>query len=107
MTLNASVGTQLSFNTTYCPQTNGQTERVNQVVEDLLCMYCMDHQYEQEEYLPLVEFAYNNSYYTSLRMAPFEAQYGCKHRTPISWDRVEDQIVIGPETLREMEELIL
>ena len=55
----------------------------------------------------MVEFAYNNSYYTSLRMAPFEAQYGCKHRTPISWDKVEDQIVIGPETLREMEELIL
>lgn len=77
---------------------------MSQIVENLLCMYCIDHQYKWEEYLPLVEFAYNNSYHTSLGMAPFEALYGHKCHIPISWDRMEDQIVIGPEMLREMEE---
>ena len=77
---------------------------MNQVVEDLLRMYCMDHQYKWEEYLPLVEFAYNNSHHASLGMAPFEALYGCKCRTPIIWNRVEDRIVIGLEMLKEIEE---
>ena len=64
----------------------------------------MDQQYKREEYLPLVEFSYNNSYHSSLGMAPFEALYGCKCYTPISWDRIEDQIIVGLKMLREMED---
>lgn len=75
-TLNASLGTRLNFSTAYHPQTEGQTERVNQVIEDLLRMYCMDQQYKWEEYLQLVEFAYNNSHHASLGMTPFVALYG-------------------------------
>ncbi|KAH9331552.1 hypothetical protein KI387_003660, partial [Taxus chinensis] len=54
-------------------------------------MYYMDQQYKWEEYLPLVEFAYNNTYHASLKMAPFEVLYERKCRTPISWDNIEDR----------------
>lgn len=67
-------------------------------------MYCMDQQYKWEEYLPLVEFSYNNSYHTSLGMEPFEALYRWKCRTPISWDKLEDRIIVGPKMIKEMEE---
>ncbi|KAH9293018.1 hypothetical protein KI387_041778, partial [Taxus chinensis] len=60
--------------------------------------------YKWEDYLPLVEFPYNNTYHASLKMAPFEALYGRKCRTPISWDSIEDREVIGPEILMEMEQ---
>ncbi|KAH9324265.1 hypothetical protein KI387_004443, partial [Taxus chinensis] len=105
-TLNTSLGTKLNFSSAYHPETDGQTERVNQVLEDMLRMYCMDQQYKWEEYLPLVEFAYNNTYHSSLKMAPFEALYGRKCRTPVSWDSVEDRVVIRPEILTEMEQQV-
>ena len=65
-----SMGTQLNFSTTYHPETDGQTERVNQVLEDMLRMYVMDQQNQWEKYLPLVEFAYNNSYHSSIQELP-------------------------------------
>ena len=67
----------------------------------------MDRQYQWETYLPSVEFAYNNSYQSSIKMAPFEALYGHKCRTPVSWNRLEDRIIVGPEMLQEMEEQVL
>jgi hypothetical protein len=69
-------GTNLNFNTTYHPESDGKTERVNQVIEDMLRMYVMDNPSKWEYYLHLVEFAYNNGYYASLNMIPFEALYG-------------------------------
>ncbi|XP_059068640.1 uncharacterized protein LOC131859116 [Cryptomeria japonica] len=105
-TLFSALGTQLNISSAYHPETDGQTERVNQVLEDLLRMYCMDQQYKWEEYLPLVEFAYNNSFQSSIKMAPFEALYGRRCRTPISWDRLEERITLGPEMLSEMEEQV-
>jgi len=70
------LGTQLNFSTTYHPQTDGQMERVNQVVEDMLRAYVMQKPTKWEDYLHLVEFAYNNGYHTSLLMSPFEVLYG-------------------------------
>ena len=67
-------------------------------------MYYMDQKYKWEEYLPLVEFSYNNSYHSSLGMASFEALYGKKCQTPISWDRLEDKVIVGLVMLKEMEE---
>ena len=67
----------------------------------------MDQQYQWETYLPLVEFAYNNSYQSSIKMAPFEALYGRKCRTPVSWNRIEDRVIVGPEMLREMKEQVI
>jgi hypothetical protein len=101
--MQTALGTQLNLSTAYHPETDGQTERVNQVLEDMLRMYVMDQQSHWEKYLPLVEFAYNNSYHSSIGMPPFEALYGRPCRTPLSWDRLEDRVIIGPELIHEME----
>jgi hypothetical protein len=67
--------TNLNFSTTYHPEFDGQTERLNKVIEDILRMYVMDKPSKWEDYLHLVEFAYNNGYHASLKMSPFEALY--------------------------------
>lgn len=77
-TLFSSLGTKLNISLAYHLETNGKIERVNQVLEDILRMYYMYQQYKWEENLPLVEFAYNNSYHSAIKMAPFEAFYGRK-----------------------------
>jgi hypothetical protein len=96
-------GTNLNFSTSYHPKSNGQTKRVNQVIEDMLRMYVMDKPSKWEDYLHLVEFSYNNGYQTSLKMNPFETLYGKKCNTPVSWDNSTDKEVIGTDFLREME----
>jgi hypothetical protein len=68
--------TNLNFSTTYHPESDGQTERVKRVIEDILRMYVMDKPSKWEDYLHLVEFAYNNGYQASLKMSPFEALDG-------------------------------
>jgi hypothetical protein len=55
----------------------------------------------------LVEFAYNNSYHSSIRMTPYEALYGRSCRTPLSWDRIEDRVTVGIELIQEMEEQVI
>ena len=79
-------GTKLNFSTAYHPQTNGQTERVNQVLEDILRMYVIEKPSKREDYLHLVEFAYNNKQQASLVKSPYEALYGRRCRTPVTWD---------------------
>ena len=79
----------------YHPQTYGQTGRVNQALEDMLHMYVMDKPTKWEYYLPLVEFAYNDVQQASLGMSPFEALYGRKCRTSVTWDNPMDKIVLG------------
>jgi hypothetical protein len=74
----------LNFSTVYHPEFDGQTERVNRVIEDILRMYVMDKPSRWEDYLHLVEFSYNNGYHTSLKMSPFEALYGRKCNTLVS-----------------------
>eukprot|EP00253_Pinus_taeda_P013617 PITA_13617 len=105
-TLFADLGTQLNFSTAYHPQTDGQTERVNQVVEDMLWAFVMQQPTLWEEYLHLVEFAYNKGYHTSTQMSPFEVMYGRKCRTPTNWGGPEDKLNLGPEMLKEMEEMV-
>jgi hypothetical protein len=100
-------GTNLNFTTAYHPESDGQTKRVNQVIEDMLRMYVMDKPSKWEDYLHLVEFAYNNGYQASLKLSPFEALYGRKCNTLVSWDNPADRAVVGPDLLREMEEKII
>ena len=59
-----------------------------------------------EEYLHLVEFDYNNGYQAPLKMSPFEVLYGRKCHTPVSWDNPADRIVLGPDMLKEMEQMV-
>jgi hypothetical protein len=98
--------TNLNFSTAYHLDSDGQTERVNRVIEDILRMYVMDKPSRWEDYLYLVEFAYNNGYHASLKMSPFKALYGRKCNTPVSWDNPADRAVVGPELLKEMEDQI-
>ena len=97
------LNTTLNFSTSFHPQTNGQTKRVNQVLEDLLWMYVEDKPGKWEDYLHLVEFAYNNNYQVSARFSPFGILYGRKCNTLISWSNLVDRLVIGPKLLKEME----
>jgi hypothetical protein len=76
--------TKLLFSITYDPQTDGQTEIVKRILEDLLRMHVMHRPKKWEDYLPLVEFSYNNGSQESLNMSPFESLYGRQCKTPIT-----------------------
>jgi hypothetical protein len=99
--------TNLKFSTTYHPESDGQTESVNRVIEYILRMYVMDKPSRWEDYLHLVEFAYNNGYHASLKMSSFEALYGRKCNTLVSWDNPADRALVGPELLKEMEDQMI
>ena len=101
------LGTKINFSTAYHPQTDGQTERVNQVLEDMLHMYVMEKPTKWEDFLYLVEFAYNNGLQASLGMSPYEALYGRRCRTLVTCDNLENRIVLGPELLKEMEQEVV
>jgi hypothetical protein len=101
-----SLGTKLIHSFSYHPQTDGQTERVNQIVEDML-RACVIHFYKSwDKCVALVEFAYNNSYQASLKMAPFEALYGRRCRTPLNWSRAGERTLFGPKLVQEAEEKV-
>jgi hypothetical protein len=70
---------------TYHPQTDGQTERVNQILEDMLRACVIEHQGSWDKNLTWTEFSYNNDYQESLKMTPFEVLYGRQYRTPLNW----------------------
>ena len=70
------MGTHLSFSTAFHPQSSGQVERVNQIFEDMLRACVISFGMDWEKYLQFAEFAYNNSYQSSLKKAPFEVLYG-------------------------------
>ncbi|GJV91522.1 putative reverse transcriptase domain-containing protein [Tanacetum coccineum] len=81
--LHKALGTRLDMSMAYHPQTDGQSERTIQTLEDMLRACVLDFRKSWDKYLPLVEFSYNNSYYTSIKAAPFEALYRKKCRSPV------------------------
>jgi hypothetical protein len=99
-----NVGNSIELKHNISSQKNGKNERVNQVMEDMIRMYVMDNQTHWQKYLPLVEFAYNNNFHSSIGMPPYEAMYGRPCRTPLCWERLEDQVTVGPKLIQEMEE---
>jgi transposase InsO family protein len=82
--LQESLGTKLIRSSVYHPQIDGQTERVNQTLEDMLRACAIEYGKNWDTCLSLAKFAYNNSYQSSLKMAPFEALYGRRCRTPLN-----------------------
>ena len=60
----------------------------------------MELQDSWDKYVPLMEFAYNNTFHSSLGMASYEALYGRKYRTPIYWDEVEKRQLVGPKIMQ-------
>ena len=97
------LGTYLNFSTAYHPQTDGKTERVNQVLQGMLRMYVMGKPSKWEDYLHLVEFAYNNNFQVFAGMSQLEILYGRKCNTPISWSSVFHRLMLGPDLLEDME----
>ena len=92
-----AMGTNLKFSTAFHPQTDGQTERTIQTLEDMLRACILDFQGSWNKYLPLIEFAYNNSYQATIGMAPYEALYGRKCRSPIHWHETGEQKFMEPD----------
>jgi hypothetical protein len=90
--LHESMDTKLNFSSAYHPQKDGQTERTDQVLEDMLRDCALKHGRSWDKSLPYAEFSYNNSYQASLQMAPFEAHYGQKCRTPLYWNQIRELV---------------
>ncbi|KAL0546138.1 hypothetical protein IC582_016044 [Cucumis melo] len=104
--LQTAMGTRLDFSTAFHPQTDGQTERLNQVLEDMLRACALEFPGSWDSHLHLMEFAYNNSYQATIGMAPFEALYGKCCRSPVCWDEVGEQRLMGPELVQSTNEAI-
>ncbi|GKC92655.1 putative reverse transcriptase domain-containing protein [Tanacetum coccineum] len=97
--LQKALATRLYLSTTYHLETDGQSERTIQTLEDMLRAW--------DTHLPLVEFSYNNSYHSSIKCAPFEALYGRKFRTPIAWAEVGESKLFGPDIVQETTDKIV
>nr|GEU35507.1 putative reverse transcriptase domain, ribonuclease H-like domain, aspartic peptidase domain protein [Tanacetum cinerariifolium] len=105
--LRNALGTQLDMSTTYHHETNGQSKRTIQTLEDMLRACVIDFGKGWDRHLLFIEFSYNNSYYASIKEAPFEALYGRKCRSPFCWDEVGDIQLMGPEIIHETTEKIV
>jgi transposase InsO family protein len=104
--LQEALGTKLIQSSTYHPQTDCQTERVNQILEHMLRSCVIHYDKNWDKCLPLAEFSYNNSYQASLKMAPFEALYGRRCRTPLSGSQTSERKIFGPDLVVEAEEQV-
>ncbi|GJV51088.1 putative reverse transcriptase domain-containing protein [Tanacetum coccineum] len=107
LSLQKALGTNLDMSTAYRPQTDGQSKRTIQTLEDMLRACVIDFGNSWDCHLPLVEFSYNNSYHASIKAAPYEALYGRKCRSPVCWSEVGDSQLTGPELIRDTTEKIV
>ena len=104
--LHDAMGTDLTFSTAYHPQTGGQTEQVNQILEDMLRSCAIIYGKGWDECLPFSEFSYNNGYQASIGMSPFEALYGRSCRTPLNCSESGERVYFGPDIVMEAEEKV-
>jgi hypothetical protein len=84
--LHEAFDTHLKFSLAYHPWTDGQTERTNQILEDMLRACALKDKLGWDKRLPYAKFSYNNNYQASLKMSPFQALYGRNYRTLLNWD---------------------
>ncbi|TYJ98703.1 reverse transcriptase [Cucumis melo var. makuwa] len=100
--LHKAMGTRLKFSTSFHPQIDGQSERTIQTLEDMLRACVLQLKGSWDTHLPLMEFAYNNSYLSSIGIAPYEAFYGRPCRTPVCWNEVGERKLVGHELVQIM-----
>nr|GEW81781.1 putative reverse transcriptase domain-containing protein [Tanacetum cinerariifolium] len=105
--LQKTLGTKLNMSIAYQPETDGQSERTIQILEDILRACVMDFGGSWDTHLLLVEFSYNKSYHKRIKCVPFEALYGRKCRSPVIWTEIEESQLIGPEIMQETTEKIV
>jgi hypothetical protein len=101
-----AMGTHITWSSAHHPQSQGQVERVNQVLEDMLRACVISFGKKWEESIPFHEFSYNNSYQASLKMAPFEVLYGRKCRTPLNWSETGELPLVGPDVIQHAEQQV-
>ena len=104
--LQQALGTCLKFSTAFHSQTDGQSEGTIQILEDMLRACAIDFQGSWDKYLPLAEFSYNNSYQSTIGMAPYKALYGKKFRSPLHWYEAGESKYLGPELVSQATEAI-
>ena len=104
--LHKIIGTNLVRSSAYHPQTSGQTERVNQILEDMLRACVISSKCSWDKWLPLAKFSYNNSYQESIKMALFEALYGRKWRTPLNWVESGERRYYGIDFIEEAKQQV-
>ncbi|GJR52894.1 putative nucleotidyltransferase, ribonuclease H [Tanacetum coccineum] len=102
-----ALGTDICMSTAYHPETDGQSERTIQTLEDMLRACVIDFGKGWVKHLPLAEFSYNNSYHASIKAAPYEVLYGRKCRSPVCWAEVGEAQLTGPELIQETTEKIV
>ena len=96
-----AMGTKLTFSTAFHPQTDGQSERTIQTLEDMLRACVMDFKGTWDKKLPLIEFSYNNSFQASIGMAPYEALYGRRCRSPVHWYETREKELVSTDFIRK------
>ncbi|KAM1139679.1 hypothetical protein ACFX19_040544 [Malus domestica] len=96
-----ALDSRLLYSTTYHPQADGQLKRTIQTLEDMLRSSVLQFGHAWHKRLDLMEFAYNNSFHSSIGMSPFEALYGKSCRTPLCWSEVGEKVLVGPEIVDE------
>ena len=104
--LQLALGTWLNFSTAFNQQTYGRSERLIQVLEDMLRGCVMEFPGSWDRYIPLIEFSYNNSYQANIVMALYEALYGRRCRTPVCWTELNEHKVIGPDIVKDIEDKV-
>jgi hypothetical protein len=104
--LHEILDTQLCFSSSYHPQTDGQTKRVNQILEDMMRACALHYGRSWDKSLSYAEFSYNNSYQESLKMVLFEMLYGRRCRTPLFWNETRERKVFGPDILHGAEKQV-
>ena len=90
----------LHFSTVFHPATDGQTECTIQTLEDMLRACALDFKKVWDEQLALIKFFYNNSYYASIGMTPYEVLYGKRCRTPLCGQQIDEALTIGPDLIQ-------
>jgi hypothetical protein len=104
--LHETLDTQLRFSSASHPQTDGQTKRVNQILEDMLRACALQYERSWDKSLPYAEFFYNNSYRESLKMTPFGMLYGRRCWTLVFCNEIGERKVFGPDILQEAEKQV-
>nr|GEW05547.1 putative reverse transcriptase domain-containing protein [Tanacetum cinerariifolium] len=102
-----ALGTNLDMSIAYHPETDRQSKRTIQTLEDMLLACMIDFGKGWVKHLPLVEFSYNNSYHASIKVAPYEALYGRKCRSPVCWAEVGEEQLTSPEMIQETTKKII
>ena len=97
---------RLNFSTAFHPQTDGQSERVIQVLEDMLRGCVLDFLISWDRYIPLMEFSYSNIYQSSIGMALYEALYGGRCIIPMCWTELHEHNIIGPDLVKDTKEKV-